>query len=306
MSRRQTRFHIRLSDEEGGGDGDSPKIEDELDPNSLNFVPFRNTTLYMEYYPIGRLHPNLQSDLGTIPWLSFLSLLMQLVWMGGGDDPKTSPLHYDKFENIMIMIAGTKEFKLFPPSESEYLYGDELNRGAKLTIRPVYFPESKKIIDVQFERLSSNIDSFQSHSTYTMIDLDHLNLTKFPLFQKANMITCTIHKGDLLYIPANWWHDVTSYDDHEGKSIGISHFFEPFYHITGDRSKSSHHTLSEYYSHIREDGLNTVELCDENEIICFRKKKDGKKKKLSKMSAEKMRRRTKSRRSRRASPITDL
>lgn len=266
MSRRRRRFHIKLSDDEEP----VPSEEGvELDPTSVNFVPFHNVTLYMEYYPIGRLNSHLQSDFKTIPWLSFLSLLMQLVWMGGGDDPKTSPLHYDKFENIMIMIAGTKVFKLFPPSESKYLYGDELSRGGKLTATPIYFPGTKKIIDIDFQRLPSEIDPVRSHSTYTMIDLDHLNLTRFPLFKKANMITCTIHKGDLLYVPANWWHDVTSYDDEEGKSIGISHFYEPFYHIPGDTSKSFHHTLSEYYSHIREDGVNTVELCDEGEFICF-------------------------------------
>jgi hypothetical protein len=196
MSRRKNRFHLNLFDEEESqsNDENNDEDEDDDDPTSLNFVPFKNTTLYMEYYPLGRLHSSLTSDLGTLPWTSFLSLLMQLVWMGGGDDPKTSPLHYDKFENIMIMIAGTKEFKLFSPSQSEYVYGDELSRGGKLTERPIYFPGTKKIIDLKFERLMSEIDPIRSHSTYTMVDLDHLNLTRFPLVTQAKMITCHIHE----------------------------------------------------------------------------------------------------------------
>jgi hypothetical protein len=193
MSRRQNRLHLNLFDD----DEDSPSHssdDDENDPTSLNFVPFKNTTLYMEYYPIGRLHSNLISDLQTLPWTSFLSLLMQLVWMGGGDDPKTSPLHFDKFENLMIMIAGSKEFKLFPPSESEFVYGDEASRGGKLKANPIYLSGTKKIIDLKFERHRSDLDPIRSHSTYTMVDLDHLNLTRFPLIQRAKMITCHIHE----------------------------------------------------------------------------------------------------------------
>lgn len=195
MSRRKSSLQMNLFEEESQSNDEN----DEDDPTSLNFVPFKNTTLYMEYYPIDRLHPSLTSDLGTLPWTSFLSLLMQLVWMGGGDDPKTSPLHFDKFENIMIMIAGSKEFKLFPPSQSEYVYGDELSRGGKLTIVPIYYPGTKKIIDLKFERLRSDIDPVRSHSTYTMVDLDRLNLTRFPLVRRAKMITCHIHEVRSLF-----------------------------------------------------------------------------------------------------------
>jgi hypothetical protein len=68
---------------------------------------------------------------------------------------------------------------------------------------------------------------------------------------------------------------VTSYDDHEGKSIGISHFFEPFYHLPEGKSTSSHHTLSELYSHLQEEGLHNVKFCegaddDDEETVCFR------------------------------------
>jgi hypothetical protein len=152
----------------------------------------------MEYYPIARLHSSLESDLGSISWSSFLSLLMQLIWMGGGDDPKRSPLHYDKFENLMIMITGSKVFHLFPPSQSSLIYGDELNRGGKLTAKPIHHPKNpKKIIDLNFERNFHEVDSVRSHSTYTMVDLNHLNLTRFPSVVKAEMITCRIDKVPL-------------------------------------------------------------------------------------------------------------
>jgi hypothetical protein len=46
---------------------------------------------------------------------------------------------------------------------------------------------------------------------------------KYPLFKQAKGFNVTISKGDLLYTPAFWWHQVAS----EGRNVAVNYFFQP-------------------------------------------------------------------------------
>ncbi len=71
----------------------------------------------------------------------------------------------------------------------------------------------------------------------------------------------------MLYVPSFWWHEVTTQDDYEGKSIGLNYFFVPYYHQPGYLTKSIKFIYNRYYSHLRE--LNTAYPCSKQNI-CFR------------------------------------
>jgi ribosomal protein L16 Arg81 hydroxylase len=49
------------------------------------------------------------------------------------------------------------------------------------------------------------------------------NYKHFPLFKKAKPLKVTISKGDLLYTPAYWWHQVESYE----LNIAVNFFYYP-------------------------------------------------------------------------------
>eukprot|EP00040_Diaphanoeca_grandis_P027841 m.159398 g.159398 ORF g.159398 m.159398 type:complete len:112 (-) comp31134_c1_seq3:316-651(-) len=46
--------------------------------------------------------------------------------------------------------------------------------------------------------------SFTSSALPT--DLDNVNLDDFPLFANATPIYVDLHAGEVLYVPAGWWH----------------------------------------------------------------------------------------------------
>ena len=48
------------------------------------------------------------------------------MWMGASADGTSSGLHHDFHDNLFVLLAGKKRFRLFPPSAARrmYVYGD--------------------------------------------------------------------------------------------------------------------------------------------------------------------------------------
>ena len=95
-------------------------------------------------------------------------------WLGPA--ATVTPLHCDYDDNIFAQIWGTKRIFLSPPHHDEFLYPNEAN--AILFGSPVN-PEAP-----DFE--------------------------KFPLARQAQLIECIVNPGDMLYVPAGWYHYVRS------------------------------------------------------------------------------------------------
>jgi hypothetical protein len=95
-------------------------------------------------------------------------------WLGPSGT--VTPLHCDYDDNIFAQLWGSKRVILSPPHHDEFLYPSEANAmlfGSKFN------PEAP-----DFEQ--------------------------FPLARQATMIECIVNPGELLYVPAGWYHHVRS------------------------------------------------------------------------------------------------
>ena len=45
------------------------------------------------------------------------------------------------------------------------------------------------------------------------VDISSPDLERFPLFAGARRTQCVLKPGDVLFMPAFWWHEVQSYPD---------------------------------------------------------------------------------------------
>lgn len=93
-------------------------------------------------------------------------------WIGPAGT--VTPLHCDYDDNIFAQIWGSKRIFLSPPHHDEFLYPREANA---ILFGSPFDPEAP-----DFER--------------------------FPLARQALMIECIVNPGDLLYVPAGWYHQV--------------------------------------------------------------------------------------------------
>merc|ERR1719476_337418 len=51
-------------------------------------------------------------------------------------------------------------------------------------------------------------ESTDSIMQLPLINATHPNLKRFPLLRHANVRTIEVHAGDVLLLPANWYHEV--------------------------------------------------------------------------------------------------
>lgn len=93
-------------------------------------------------------------------------------WLGPAGT--VTPLHCDYDDNIFTQVWGSKRIFLVPPHHDEFLYPKPAN--AILYGSPV--------------------------------DPEAPDFHKFPLARQANMIECIVNPGDMLYVPAGWYHQV--------------------------------------------------------------------------------------------------
>lgn len=101
------------------------------------------------------------------------------LWLGPGGH--FTGLHYDQVQNVLVQLRGTKRFTLYRPEDTEYLYHCPL--------------------DAKREFNSS------------MVDVQSPDLMAFPKFRFAQPYEVELQPGEMLYIPAFWWHAVESVGD---------------------------------------------------------------------------------------------
>lgn len=93
-------------------------------------------------------------------------------WLGPAGT--VTPLHCDYDDNLFAQVWGTKRIFLAPPHHDAYLYPKEAN--AILSGSP-FDPEAP--------------------------DFD-----RYPLARQASLVDCIVAPGEMLYVPAGWYHQV--------------------------------------------------------------------------------------------------
>jgi hypothetical protein len=93
-------------------------------------------------------------------------------WIGPAGT--VTPLHCDYDDNIFAQIWGSKRIFLSPPHHDEFLYPREANA---ILFGSPFDPEAP-------------------------------DYEQFPLARQAAMIEVIVHPGDMLYVPAGWYHQV--------------------------------------------------------------------------------------------------
>mmetsp|Transcript_1017 Transcript_1017/g.1439 ORF Transcript_1017/g.1439 Transcript_1017/m.1439 type:complete len:342 (+) Transcript_1017:156-1181(+) len=130
------------------------------------------------------------------------------IWVG--DERSVSSLHRDPYENIYCVVQGTKTFTLLPPTDAPYLAEQSFpsaqyklsndSKKDKWSICPNVDEKSKEIQKVK----------------WIPVDPDFPNRIPkaHPCMKRAkpdliSPIRCEVKRGELLFLPSSWFHQVS-------------------------------------------------------------------------------------------------
>ena len=106
------------------------------------------------------------------------------LYMGLGGH--TSSMHYDIADGTLVQLHGAKKVVLFPPTQTDNLY--------------------------PFSVYVHLRHGFKLRCCYSRVCPENPDMQSFPKFQEAIPYKCevVINQGEILYIPAYWWHEITT------------------------------------------------------------------------------------------------
>eukprot|EP00929_Paragymnodinium_shiwhaense_P075622 TRINITY_DN38684_c0_g1_i1.p1 TRINITY_DN38684_c0_g1~~TRINITY_DN38684_c0_g1_i1.p1 ORF type:complete len:356 (-),score=56.60 TRINITY_DN38684_c0_g1_i1:181-1248(-) len=158
-----------------------------------DFLKAYNTS---DIYMVSRLSKNIQKEVAFLPSMrcgGFLSYLdVANMWMGRGGS--ASVIHYDDQDNINCMFAGTKRFVFFHP---------------KYKKRFEAHPNSKKNkfgwVDAALDSSIKGYGGFMGG-----VNASSMDLVRYPGWLDVDWSYADLQPGDCLYIPYQWYHQVTA------------------------------------------------------------------------------------------------
>ncbi|XP_019626192.1 PREDICTED: uncharacterized protein LOC109471344 [Branchiostoma belcheri] len=152
----------------------------------------KNISAYLEYSSIPQYMPSLEADIPGFPFVNSLLTRRHLnMWLSDGNT--LGKLHFDPFDNLLCQISGKKAVILFEPHDNSKLY-------------EAHIPEA--ILGYNNRTGTFRRKTLLDSTSMVMSPVDILkpNFKRFPQFAAALPVNCTIEEGEVLYMPAHWWH----------------------------------------------------------------------------------------------------
>jgi jumonji domain-containing protein 7 len=160
-----------------------------------------NATAYLEYTSLAGTFPALAAELAPMPLAAPLHLEHLNLWLSDGRT--RGKLHFDPFENLLAMVAGSKELTLYAPHNNTRLYEGHLAE-ARLALRHREEEDAggAGATGAVFVR-----DTLLESTSMVMspIDLSKPEPAAFPLFADATPVHCRIDPGDGQLMRSGIW-----------------------------------------------------------------------------------------------------
>ncbi|WPG99538.1 Clavaminate synthase-like protein [Acrodontium crateriforme] len=137
------------------------------------------------------------------------------VWIG--NQRSTTALHKDNYENIYVQIRGEKHFTLLPPCEMACVNEQMVLKGRYTTTTSTN--ADKPNFTIQKALTSAPIPT-------AIWDPEAPTKNQTPYSHLSQPIRLTLHAGDMLYLPAMWYHQVRQSCGDEGFCCAVNYWYD--------------------------------------------------------------------------------
>ena len=142
------------------------------------------------------------------------------LWIG--DARSVSSMHRDPYENLYAVVHGEKTFTLLPPTERPRL------RHVRCQSATWRLREG----DLGWELIPDPAtEEVSKRAPWVAVDPSHPDVEKFPEFVRhggMDPLTVTVHAGEVLYLPALWYHQVSQggYTGEPDFTVAVNYWFD--------------------------------------------------------------------------------
>ncbi|KAI9138239.1 cupin-like domain-containing protein [Paraphysoderma sedebokerense] len=172
--------------------------------NGVHYVQLQNGNLMSEFRDL--------LETGDVPYdIDFATEALGYppdavnLWIG--ESTSITSLHKDNYENLYVVISGSKTFTLYPPTECHTLYEQSYTPAVYEPIETSFTDGNAKIAKPQLFKVTPQLDS--PSTPWIPIDPLHPDSDKYLLNERSKKLTVTVNAGDMLYLPSMWFHHVT-------------------------------------------------------------------------------------------------
>jgi jumonji domain-containing protein 7 len=187
---------------------------------ATRYIQSQNDNLRSEYLEIFDDVPE------NVPWASIaLEQQPDAVNFWLGNSKSVSVLHKDHYENIFTQICGQKEFVLLPPVEAPCV-------NERSVLSATYQPKEREDYpmfaswEIDRNDLFIQVDKPEAYVPLPTWDPDNPTENTSLYSKYARPIRVTVNPGDILYLPALWYHKVKQRCGDEGICCSVNYWYD--------------------------------------------------------------------------------
>lgn len=141
------------------------------------------------------------------------------LWVGNSHS--TSVLHKDHYENVFVQVAGAKEFVILPPVAAPCV-------AERSVLSATYSPldPSTTSENMRKEDLCIKVDEPEEYVPLPTWDPDRPGENTTAYSEFARPMRVTVNAGDMLYLPALWYHKVKQIAAEEGVCCSVNYWYD--------------------------------------------------------------------------------
>jgi peptidyl-lysine (3S)-dioxygenase / protease len=139
-------------------------------------------------------------------------------WLGNAFS--TTALHKDPYENLYVSVLGQKHFVLLPPVAAACV--NEQDLPAATYVMEDAGEESRKTH--KWPLLAAKLDEPTTSVPFATWDPDEPEIRKTAFSGLCVPLKVTLNPGDVLYLPALWYHKVSQSCNEEGICCAVNYW----------------------------------------------------------------------------------
>ncbi|KAF4546213.1 Phospholipase [Lasiodiplodia theobromae] len=146
-------------------------------------------------------------------------------WLGSSRS--TTSLHKDNYENVYVQVLGRKHFTLLPPVEAACVNERAVPAGRYVPrARSGVEREGEEEREVELHDLRVEMARPERMVNWALWDPDLPAVRPTAFSGLSRPVRVTLEPGDMLYLPAMWYHKVAQSCSEEGICVAVNYWYD--------------------------------------------------------------------------------